>query len=275
MALMMLRGPGETGRDLSRGAHGLQAVPWVLVEPRFALRKAFPHGSTGLQRGPQAHLTPTLSPQRAESPHSAVDSRALAAIFRGFRRAPFSAACPHYYCVRTMFAVLKTGGKQYKVAKDDVIHVERLPGEAGAQILFDQVLLVGEGANATAGSPLVSGATVAGTLMEQVLADKVIIFKKRRRHNYRRKRGHRQPLSVIRIDEILTDGAAPSPRKAVEPNVKPAKVKAADDDGDEAPAKKAKKPAKKIAQPKAPRAKKSSKPAAAKGGAKAKPKSKK
>ena len=174
-----------------------------------------------------------------------------------------------------MFAVLKTGGKQYKVAKDDVIHVERLPGEAGAQILFDQVLLVGEGANATAGSPLVSGATVAGTLMEQVLADKVIIFKKRRRHNYRRKRGHRQPLSVIRIDEILTDGAAPSPRKAVEPNVKPAKVKAADDDGDEAPAKKAKKPAKKIAQPKAPRAKKSSKPAAAKGGAKAKPKSKK
>ena len=120
-----------------------------------------------------------------------------------------------------MFAVLKTGGKQYKVAKDDVIHVERLPGEAGAQILFDQVLLVGEGANATAGVPLVSGATVAGTLLEQVLADKVIIFKKRRRHNYRRKRGHRQQLSVIRIDEILTDGAQPSPRAAEE--VKPAR----------------------------------------------------
>jgi large subunit ribosomal protein L21 len=168
-----------------------------------------------------------------------------------------------------MFAVLKTGGKQYKVAKDDVIHVERLPGEAGAQILFDQVLLVGEGANATAGVPLVSGATVAGTLLEQVLADKVIIFKKRRRHNYRRKRGHRQPLSVIRIDEILTDGAAPSPRKAVEPKVRPAKVQA-DDDADEALAKKAAKPAKKVAQPKAPRAKKSAKPAAAKGAAKGK-----
>ena len=70
-----------------------------------------------------------------------------------------------------MFAVIRTGGKQYKVAKDDVIHVERLPGEAGAQILFDQVLLVGEGANATAGVPLVSGATVAGTLLEQVLAE--------------------------------------------------------------------------------------------------------
>jgi large subunit ribosomal protein L21 len=170
-----------------------------------------------------------------------------------------------------MFAVLKTGGKQYRVAKDDVIHVERLPGEAGAQILFDQVLLVGEGANATAGVPLVSGATVAGTLLEQVLADKVIIFKKRRRHNYRRKRGHRQPLSVIRIDEILTDGAAPSPRKAVEPKVRPAKVQA-DDDADEAPAKKAAKPAKKVAQPKAPRAKKSAKPAAATGAAKGKSK---
>ena len=101
-----------------------------------------------------------------------------------------------------MFAVLKTGGKQYKVAKDDVIHVERLPGEAGAQILFDQVLLVGEGANATAGVPLVSGATVAGTLLEQVLADKVIIFKKRRRHNYRRKNGHRQEMTVLRITGI-------------------------------------------------------------------------
>ncbi len=175
-----------------------------------------------------------------------------------------------------MFAVLKTGGKQYRVAKDDVIHVERLPGEAGVQILFDQVLLVGEGANAMAGQPLVAGATVAGTLLEQVLADKVIIFKKRRRHNYRRKRGHRQQLSVIRIDEILTDGAAPSPRKAVEPKVKPAKAKVADEDAGEAPAKKkAKKPAaKKAPQPKAPRAKKASKPAA-KGAAKAKGKSKK
>jgi large subunit ribosomal protein L21 len=174
-----------------------------------------------------------------------------------------------------MFAVLKTGGKQYRVAKDDVIHVERLPGEAGSHILFDQVLLVGEGANAMAGAPLVSGATVAGTLIEQVLADKVIIFKKRRRHNYRRKRGHRQQLSIIRIDEILTDGASPSPRKAVEPKAKPAMVKAADDDADEAPAKKAKKPAKKVAQPKAPRAKKASKPAAGKDAAKAKSKPKK
>ena len=106
-----------------------------------------------------------------------------------------------------MFAVLKTGGKQYKVAKNDVIEIERLPGEAGQQVVFDQVLMLGDGASATAGAPLIAGASVAGTLLEQSLADKVIIFKKRRRHNYRRKRGHRQRLSVVRIDEILTGGA--------------------------------------------------------------------
>jgi len=162
-----------------------------------------------------------------------------------------------------MFAVLKTGGKQYRVAQNDVIHVERVPGEAGAQVLFDQILLVGEGASATAGSPLVAGATVAATLLEQVLADKVIIFKKRRRHNYRRKRGHRQPLSMVRIDEILTDGAKPSPRKEAAPKpARQAKAKPADaDDEDEAkPAKKkAAKPTGRTAQPKEARAKKSTK----------------
>ena len=112
--------------------------------------------------------------------------------------------------VKPMFAVLKTGGKQYKVAKNDVIEIERLPGEAGQQVVFDQVLMLGDGATATAGAPLIAGASVAGTLIEQSRADKVIIFKKRRRHNYRRKRGHRQQLSVVRIDEILTDGAKPA-----------------------------------------------------------------
>jgi len=162
-----------------------------------------------------------------------------------------------------MFAVLKTGGKQYRVAQNDVIHVERVPGEAGAQVLFDQILMVGEGASATAGSPLVAGATVAATLLEQVLADKVIIFKKRRRHNYRRKRGHRQPLSMVRIDEILTDGARPSPRKEAAPKpAKQAKARPADaDDEDEAkPAKKkAAKPTGRTAQPREARAKKSTK----------------
>lgn len=168
-----------------------------------------------------------------------------------------------------MFAVLKTGGKQYKVAKDDVIHVERLTGEAGAQVLFDQILLVGEGASATAGSPLVAGATVAATVLEHVLAEKVIIFKKRRRHNYRRKRGHRQPLSLVRIDEILTDGAKPSPRKEAAPKpAKQAKPKAADgDDEDEVkPAKKAKATGR-TAEPKT-RAKTSTKGDAKTGGSK-------
>ncbi len=109
-----------------------------------------------------------------------------------------------------MFAVLKTGGKQYKVAKNDVIEVERLPGEAGRQVVFNQVLMLGDGASATAGAPLVAGASVAGTLLEQVKGDKVVVFKKRRRHNYRRRRGHRQQLSRVRIDEILTDGAKPA-----------------------------------------------------------------
>jgi large subunit ribosomal protein L21 len=116
--------------------------------------------------------------------------------------------------VRTMFAVLKTGGKQYKVAKNDIIEIERLPGEAGETIVFDQILMVGDGASATAGAPLIAGASVAGTLLEQAKGDKVIVFKKRRRHNYRRKRGHRQELSVVRIDEILTDGAKPTAKPA-------------------------------------------------------------
>jgi large subunit ribosomal protein L21 len=137
-----------------------------------------------------------------------------------------------------MFAVLKTGGKQYKVAKDDVIHVERLPGEAGQQIVFDQVLMVGEGASATAGAPLVAGASVAATLLEQGQGDKVVVFKKRRRHNYRRKRGHRQLLSVVRIDEILTEGAKPAASSAVEakPGHKRAAKKPATEEAAEAKA---------------------------------------
>ena len=107
-----------------------------------------------------------------------------------------------------MFAVLKTGGKQYKVAKNDVIEIERLPGEAGQQVVFDQVLMLGDGASATAGAPLIAGASVAGTLLEQSQADKVIIFKKRRRQNSRRKNGHRQHVTVLRIAGFEKDGQA-------------------------------------------------------------------
>ena len=101
-----------------------------------------------------------------------------------------------------MFAVLKTGGKQYKVAKNDIIEIERLPGEAGETIVFDQILMVGDGTSATAGAPLIAGASVAGTLLEQAKGDKVIVFKKRRRHNYRRRNGHRQQHTILKIVSI-------------------------------------------------------------------------
>jgi large subunit ribosomal protein L21 len=105
-----------------------------------------------------------------------------------------------------MFAVFRTGGKQYKVAKNDIIRVETVPGSSGDLVEFTEVLMVGDGAQTTVGKPLVAGATVAATLVDQIQADKVIIFKKKRRHNYRRKRGHRQPLSLLRVVDILTDG---------------------------------------------------------------------
>jgi large subunit ribosomal protein L21 len=108
-----------------------------------------------------------------------------------------------------MFAVIRTGGKQYKVAKDDVIAVEKLPGEPGATIELGEVLMVGDGATVSAGTPLLSEASVSATLVEQRRAPKIIVFKKKRRHNYRRKNGHRQHQSVLRIDEIHVQRAAP------------------------------------------------------------------
>jgi len=121
-----------------------------------------------------------------------------------------------------MFAVIKTGGKQYTVAANDVITIERLEGEAGDVISFTEVLMLG-GDKVVVGSPLVAGATVAGELVEQARGPKVISFKKRRRQNSKRKKGHRQHLSLVRITEILTDGKKPSGAKAA----KPAKVAAA------------------------------------------------
>ena len=100
-----------------------------------------------------------------------------------------------------MYAVIKTGGKQYKVANGDVILVEKLESEAGASITLE-VLMIGDGANITVGAPTVKGASVAAEVVDQVKADKVIIFKKNRRHNYRRKRGHRQKLTALKITGI-------------------------------------------------------------------------
>ena len=108
------------------------------------------------------------------------------------------------------FAVIKTGGKQYKVAANDVLKIEKLDAEAGSIVTFDQVLMVGD----TVGAPLVEGALVAAELLETKKQKTVIIFKKNRRHNYRRRNGHRQLLSTVRITEILTGGAKPSIKAA-------------------------------------------------------------
>ena len=100
-----------------------------------------------------------------------------------------------------MYAVIRTGGKQYKVAANDVITVEKLAGDAGAVIQFDEVLMVGGGKSAV-GAPLVAGACVTATVLDQVKGDKVLVFKKRRRHNYRRKNGHRQNHTILKIVSI-------------------------------------------------------------------------
>ena len=102
-----------------------------------------------------------------------------------------------------MYAVIRTGGKQYKVAKNDVITIEKLAGEKGSTVSFDEVLMVGGDGAATIGAPLVAGARVTGTVLDQGKGDKVIIFKKRRRKNSRRKNGHRQFETVVRIADIV------------------------------------------------------------------------
>ena len=101
-----------------------------------------------------------------------------------------------------MFAVIKTGGKQYKVAEGDVIQVEKLPGEAKAKVELAEVLMVVNGATVTVGAPFVAGAKVAAEIVEQDRTDKLIIFKKKRRHNYRRKKHHRQDFTVLKITAI-------------------------------------------------------------------------
>jgi large subunit ribosomal protein L21 len=108
-----------------------------------------------------------------------------------------------------MFAVIKTGGKQYRVAANDVITIATLEGEPGTAVTFDQVLMVTNDGSTQVGAPLIEGVTVAGEVVEHTRGEKVISFKKRRRQNSRRKRGHRQDYTVVRITEILAAGAKP------------------------------------------------------------------
>jgi len=101
-----------------------------------------------------------------------------------------------------MFAVIRTGGKQYRVSPNDVLKVEKLEAEAGTTVTFTDVLAIGGEGKLTIGSPVVAGASVTATVVAQDKLDTVIIFKKRRRQNSRRKNGHRQPITVLRVSEI-------------------------------------------------------------------------
>jgi len=156
-----------------------------------------------------------------------------------------------------MFAVIKAGGKQYRVAPEDIIRIDRVNGQPGEIVEFGEVLVIG-GDVPQVGAPMIAGATVAGEVLQHTRGDKVIAFKKRRRQNSRRKRGYRHEFSVIRITEILTDGAKPSkeakPRPKREPKPK-AEAAAQSEAQTEA------KPAKAKTRAKKPATKKPAKPA--------------
>lgn len=124
-----------------------------------------------------------------------------------------------------MFAVIKTGGRQYRVAAEDVLTIGRIDGEVGEIVQIGTVLAHGEGESLTLGSPFVDGASVAAEVVEQGRGPKVIAFKKRRRQNSRRKRGFRALMTTVRISEILLDGAKPSKKAAPKKEAQPKAAK--------------------------------------------------
>jgi large subunit ribosomal protein L21 len=131
-----------------------------------------------------------------------------------------------------MFAVFKTGGKQYRVAAEDVLKVDKVKGEPGEIVEFGEVLVVG-GDSVTLGAPTIAGATVAAEVLQQARGAKIIAFKKRRRKNSRRKIGHRPEFTLLRITEILTDGKKPSKEARARPKPSP-KAKPAEGGAEEA-----------------------------------------
>lgn len=120
-----------------------------------------------------------------------------------------------------MFAVIKTGGKQYKVAEGDSIAIEKLDAEAGKTVTFDDVLMLGEGGSVTVGAPLVAGASVFAEVEEQTRGPKILIRKKRQRQTYRRTIGHRQDLTVVKITGISADGKKPAKKAAAKKTAEP------------------------------------------------------
>jgi large subunit ribosomal protein L21 len=158
-----------------------------------------------------------------------------------------------------MFAVIKTGGKQYRVAADQEIVIEKLEGDAGDTLVFGEVLMIGDGDKVDMGAPLISGAQVVGEVVEQRRSAKVITYKKKPRNTYRRKLGHRQQVTVIKITDILAKGGATAKKSDRKPEPK-AEAAAPANKAKAAPkAKAAAAPAKKPAAKKAPAKKKAAK----------------
>ena len=154
-----------------------------------------------------------------------------------------------------MYALVRTGGKQFRVAKDDTILVERIAADEGAEVILDDVVMLGDGDKVTIGTPRVEGAAVSATVVSQTRGPKIIIFRRKRRKNHRRTQGHRQDLTLLKINAIAEDG------KSLKPKAAPAKKAAAKEEA--APKAAAKKAAAKKAAPKA-EAKAAPKKAAAK-----------
>ncbi|MFQ5534805.1 MAG: 50S ribosomal protein L21 [Sphingomonadales bacterium] len=149
-----------------------------------------------------------------------------------------------------MFAIIKTGGKQYKVAKNDIIKVEKLAGETGSNITLGEVLMLDDDGKFTLGEPTVANASVTAEIVDQTRDKKIIVFKKKRRKNYRRKQGHRQDVTILRVTDILTKAKkAKAPAKA-----KVAAAKTAENAKAEPAAPKAKAPAKAAPKKAAPKA---------------------
>jgi large subunit ribosomal protein L21 len=149
--------------------------------------------------------------------------------------------------MEAMYALVKTGGKQYRVSKDDTILVERISADEGAEVILDNVVMLGDGDKVTIGTPRVEGAAVSATVMRQTRGPKIIIFRRKRRKNHRRTQGHRQDLTLLKINAIAEDGKSLTPTAA--PKKAPAKRAAAKAEAKAAPKKAAAKkaPAKKAA----------------------------
>jgi len=161
-----------------------------------------------------------------------------------------------------MYALVKTGGKQYRVSKDDTILVERIAAEEGAEVILNDIVMLGDGDKVTIGTPKVDGAAVSATVVRQTRGPKIIIFRRKRRKNHRRTQGHRQDLTLLKINDIAEDAKKLAPAKPVAKKVAPK----ADDAAKKPAAKKAapkaaaeKKPAAKKAAEKKPAAKKAAK----------------